>query len=81
MATNLISVPVYKINSNGVLYSNPIFRAIAFPATAITVLPVGTPDNVVNGALIYSIVKSPATGGNEYYSNLTVAQIITLANA
>jgi hypothetical protein len=78
---NLVSIPVYRINSNGELYTNPTFRAMAFPAAGVFAQPVGTPNNVVSGAFIYSVIKSSATGGTEYYSSLTVAQIITAANA
>jgi hypothetical protein len=85
MATNLITVPIYRVNSapfDGLGTTSIVYyRNFALPATGIAVQPVGTPNNVVNGALIYSAIKTPAFGDAVLYSNLTVAQVITLANA
>lgn len=91
MATStLITVPVYAINSTLVdrsLY--PYGRPIAFAGATLNVQP-NTSTGTVNSleaarqsgaALVYSSVLSSVTGTTTFYSNLTVAQIITLANA
>lgn len=87
MATaTLITIPVYKINSNQLidrtqyLYGMPMAFAgasvVAQPNSGTTVhaLRAGT-------ALVYSKVMSSATGTTVFYSNLTVAAIVALANA
>lgn len=78
MSTNLITVPIYQINSNEKFLA---MKQFAFPATGLFVQPVSPPLNSVNGALIYSQITSPATGQTAFYSNLTVAAVIALANA
>lgn len=92
MATaTLIAIPVYQINSNNVInrtlypYGNPIYFA---GATLQVQTNVG--DGTLNslqagrqagGALIYSAIRSSVTGDAIFYSNLTPAQVATLANA
>jgi hypothetical protein len=80
MATNLVSLPIYKQGSNNNLNSpNAVY--MAFPSTGLLVQPVNPPLNNVNGALVYSMIRSAADSKSDYYSSLTVAAIITLANA
>jgi hypothetical protein len=84
MATNLITVPIYRINSNQTFDFIAGFnyrRDFVLPATNLAAQPVSTPNNVVNGAFIYSAIKTPAFGDAVLYSSLTPAQIQTLANA
>lgn len=83
MAT-VINVKVYKINSNNII---PGLYGVdmAFGAASIVAQPVtgstlaerqgGTP------VLLYSALTSSATGSTVFYSPLTVAQIVTAANA
>ena len=78
MATNLISVLIYRVNSSAFDSGG---RSFALPAANIAVQPVGTPNNVVNGTFIYSAIKTPAFGDAVLYSNLTVASVIAAANA
>jgi hypothetical protein len=82
MATNLISVPIYRINQSQTFEGGAIaWRVFALPATGLMAQPVAHPHNTVNGAQIYSAIKTPATGDAVLYSSKTVAEIITLANA
>ena len=83
MATNLITVPIYRVNSSGFdsITGLGYRRDFALPATGIAVQPVGTPNNVVNGAFIYSAIKTPAFGDAVLYSSKTVAEVVALANA
>ena len=77
---NLVSLPIYRVNSS-VTFENPSFRAFAFPAAGVFAEPVGTPTNIINGAYIYSKIKSAATGGVEFYSSKTVAEVVTACNS
>jgi len=91
MATaTLITIPVYQINSNQVIDRSlyPFGKPFAFAGATLNVQPnVGTSLNELQagrqpgGALIYSAVRSSSTGDTVFYSNLTVAAIIALANA
>jgi len=90
MATaTLITVPVYQINSTVVdrnLY--PFGKPIAFAGASLNVQPnTGSTLNELQagrqpgGALIYSAILSTPTGSTVFYSNLTVAAIVSAANA
>jgi hypothetical protein len=79
---NLITLPIYKLNGiafepNGTRY----YRDFAVPSAGIVAQPVAHPNNVVNGAIIYSAIKSAHLGDAVLYSNKTVAEIVTAANA
>lgn len=78
MATNLITIPVYGINSD---QKFSVMKELAFPATGLFAQPVAPPLNNINGNLIYSQITSSVTGTTAFYSNLTVAAVISLANA
>lgn len=90
MATStLITIPVYAINSqlqDRTLY--PFGNLMQFAGASLQVSPnsgttlqqlqaAATP----GAALVYSRVRSSVTGDAIFYSNLTPAQIQTLANA
>jgi hypothetical protein len=91
MATaTLITVPVYQINSTNVINRSlyPYGMGVAFAGASILVQPnTGTELNDLQaggqagGALIYSKITSAATGETVFFSSLTVAAIVTLANA
>jgi hypothetical protein len=87
--TTAVSIPVYQINQtlqDRTAY--PYGNVIAFAGASIMAQP-----NSFNSlqdlqaarqpgaALIYSIVRSSTNPGVRYYSNLTVASIVTLVNA
>lgn len=82
---NLFSVPIYRVNSSPFdglgTTSIRYYRDFALPGANVAVQPVGTPNNVVNGAFIYSAIKTPAFGDAVLYSSKTVAEVVTLANA
>jgi len=87
-AGTIISVPIYQINSNQVIDRNlyPFGKPVLFGVAGLVVQP-NSGVNLVDlqagrqagGALIYSVLKSSATGDTVFFSNLTVAQILTLA--
>lgn len=91
MATaTLITIPVYQINSDQVINRSlyPYGMPVQFAGATLNVQP--NSFNTLNdlqagrqpgGALIYSKVISSATGSTVFYSNLTPAAIVTLANA
>jgi len=90
MATStIIAVPVYAINSTLVdrtLY--PYGMSVQFAGASLNVQPnTGTSLQQLQAAatpgaaLIYSRVRSSVTGDTIFYSNLTPAQVATLANA
>ncbi len=90
MATaTLIAVPVYAINSQLVdrtLY--PYGMSVQFAGASLNVQPnTGTTLQQLQAAatsgaaLVYSRIKSSVTGDAIFYSNLTPAQVATLANA
>lgn len=91
MATaTLITVPVYQINSNNVINRNlyPYGMPVQFAGATLNVQPNSFSSlsdlqagRQPGGALIYSMVRSAATGDAIFFSNLTPAQIATLANA
>lgn len=91
MATaTLITIPVYSVNSQPAYdrSSYPFGKPIAFAGDSLQVQPVtGTTVNdyeagrTRGAALVYSAVRSSATGDTVFYSNLTVAAIVALANA
>lgn len=91
MATaTLITIPIYQINSaavNRTLY--PYGNPMAFGGASIMVQP-NTSDGTLNslqagrlagGALIYSAVSTSVQPGTVFWSSLTVAAIVSLANA
>lgn len=87
--TTLITIPVYAINSALVDRTvNPYGNLWAFAGAGIVVQP-NTFTTLQDlqaarspgAALVYSRITSNATGTTVFYSNLTVAAIITLANA
>ena len=83
---NAIQVPIYQINSNNVMnrtlwpYGMPvIFGTAGFSAqpvsfSALNDLQAGRQPG---GALLYSAISHPAYGTSVFYSNLTIAQIMT----
>lgn len=90
MATaTLITVPVYAVNSTLIdrtLY--PYGQPTLFAGASLQVVPnSGTTLRDFQAAaspgaaLVYSRVRSSVTGDAMFYSNLTPAQIATLANA
>ena len=90
MATaTLITVPVYAINSTLVdrtLY--PFGMSVQFAGASLNVQPnSGTALQQLQAAatsgaaLVYSRIRSSVTGDTVFYSNLTPAQVATLANA
>lgn len=90
MATVLITIPVYQVNSGPQVDRSvyPYGMPVAFAGASLNVQPnTGTTLNELQagrqsgGALIYSKIISSATGSTVFYSNLTVAAIIALANA
>lgn len=91
MATaTLISIPVYSVNSQAAYDRSayPFGRVMAFAGASLQVQPItGTTVNdyeagrTRGAALVYSAVRSASTGDTVFYSNLTVAAIISLANA
>lgn len=92
MATaTLIAIPVYQINSNNIInrtqypYGNPIYFAGA-TLQVQSVVGDGSLNSIQAGrqagaALIYSAIRSTATGDTVFYSNLTPASVASLANA
>lgn len=82
-----IQVPIYQINSNNVinrsLYPygmNMIFGTAGISAqpnsfTQLSDLQAGRQPG---GALIYTAISTAAYGSSVFYTNLTVAQIMTL---
>jgi hypothetical protein len=78
----VVTIPIYRINqtpfeAQGTRY----YRDFALGAAGLAVQPVAHPHNVVNGAIIYSQINHPSYPNAALYSNLTVAAIVTLANA
>ena len=91
MATaTLIAIPVYQINSQQIIDRTlyPYGMSVQFAGATLNVQPnTGTTlqqlqaGGQAGAALIYSRVLSSATGSTVFFSNLTPAQIATLANA
>jgi len=97
MATaTLITIPVYQINSNFAVDRNlyPFGMPVIFAGASLNVQPnVGSSLKELqvqfgssaipptNTALLYSRVRSTATGDTLFFSNLTPSAIATLANA
>lgn len=75
---NLISVPVYAIG--GPSQTTGLPRDMAFPAQQLYVAPYRATPSTIGGVTINAQIQM---FGNEplYLTSLTVAQIITLANA
>jgi len=86
LLNSVIQAPIYQINSNTVIDRTlyPSGMPMIFGTGGITIQPNsgsklsdyqagGQP----GGALLYSRIKSAATGDTVFYSNLTVAQIIS----
>ncbi len=86
MATNLFLASVYKVVlSSGSGDYNP-YQTIAFPATGGAIMVTPAPSGTTsNGVTLNSIITVLPTGlvvpPGKYYSDRTVAQIQTLANA
>lgn len=91
MATaTLITIPVYQINSNQIIDRNlfPYGKPIVFAGASLNVQPNSFTSlqqlqagGQAGAALIYSAIISSTTGTTVFYSNLTPAAIVTLANA
>lgn len=80
MANALATIAIYRINSSVTFEAtNRQYPYIfpGFPTAGVFVEPVLTPNNIVNGAFIYSRIKTTATGTNEYWSSQTVATIVS----
>lgn len=89
MATTLVSIPIYQINSNQVINRNlyPYGMPVLFAGTSIAVqsnsfqslrdLQAG---GTSSGALIYSAVTSSVYPNTVFWTNLTQTSIATLFN-
>lgn len=82
----VISAPIYQINSNQVIdrTSYPYGMTMLFGSGGAVIQPnFGSTladlqaGRTAGGALLYTRIKSSATGDAVFYSNLTVAQILT----
>ena len=82
----VVQAPIYQINSTKVVDRNlyPYGQTMIFGTGGINIQPnTGTSLNqlqaggVAGGALVYTRITSSATGDTVFFSNLTVAQIIT----
>lgn len=76
----ILSVPVYKINSRQV-FNGPVYIGIAY-AQMQSVWPLsGDPNsNLVSGNYVYSVINTTGTTqfpGNSYYTSLLAANIIS----
>lgn len=76
-ATNLIALTIYKIGSTG-LYPGGLY--MDFPSTGINVFPV-TGAQTVGTAILYARVNTPGQPGMDFYTDRTVAQILTATNS
>lgn len=83
-----ILVPVYQINSNNIINRSlyPYGMPTVFGTAGMSAQPVSfnqlsdiQAGRQAGGALIYSAITTAAYGSSVFYSNLTVAQIMTLA--
>lgn len=87
-AGTIINVPIYQINSGPQVDRNlyPYGMPVAFGVgTMLAQANSGSQlldyqaGKTAGAALVYSRIKSSATGDTVWYSSLTIAQIITLA--
>ncbi len=87
----LITVPIYQINSTQLIDRTlyPYGMSVIFAGSSINVQP-NTTSGPINqlqacgqagAALIYSRIRSSATGDTIFFSSLTAAQVATLGNA
>lgn len=80
----IVSIYVYKINSNYVI-PNPYGTPMAFGVAGLQVQPnTGSTINQLRDgttAFLYSAVRHTSTGTDIFYSSATVAQIVSAANA
>jgi len=92
MATaTLIAIPVYQINSTQFIDRSlyPYGMSVQFASATLNVQPNTSSGaikelqacGIAGAALIYSRVRSAATGDTIFFSNLTAAAIAALANA
>lgn len=80
MANNFISLAIYQIDGNGEYDSSfPIFRN--FPVGGLFIRGITPPLNAARGVLCYGAVRSWAHGNHQYYTNLSMAEIVALANS
>ena len=86
-ATSIL-VPIYQINSNNVINRSlyPYGMPTMFGTAGMAAQPVSFNElkdlqagRQAGGALIYSSITAAAYGSSVFYTNLTVAQIMTLA--
>lgn len=90
MASTLLnavfSAPIYQINSNQVVDRTlyPYGQTMLFGTGGANIQPnTGTALNqlqaggIAGAALVYSRIKSSATGDTVFFSNLTIANILT----
>jgi hypothetical protein len=82
----LFVAPIYGINANS--YGTAQGRGIAFPSQGVVVRPVVLDDSfdgTFNGVTVNSVIQLLPSGLSlsqpQYYSNKTVSEIATLANA
>lgn len=79
MANNFVNLAIYQINSHNEYNPEfPIYRD--FPIGGLVIRDVSPPLNVARGVLCYGAVRSWAHGNREYYTDLSMAQVIALAN-
>lgn len=76
MANNFINIAIYQIGT----FSDSTFPKFCdFPIGGLFVRGVDTPLNTARGVLCYGALRSWAHGNKEYYTNLTLAQILSLS--
>lgn len=82
----VIQAPIYQINSNNVVNRTlfPYGQTMIFGTGGLQIQPVGFSSladlqagRQPGGALCYTAITSAATGTTVFFSNLTVANIIT----
>lgn len=90
MATVLIAIPIYQINSNQIIDRTlyPYGESIFFAGQSLNVQPNSgstlqqlQAGGQAGAALIYSRILSSATGTTVFFSSLTPSAIQSLANA
>lgn len=86
LLNSVIQAPIYQINSNNVLNRTlyPYGMNMIFGTGGLGIQPVSGSQlsdfqagRQPGGALIYTAITSPAYAGTVFYSNLTIANIIT----
>jgi hypothetical protein len=82
MANTFVNIAIYQIDSDNLFNNNPPFPVFMdFPASGLHIREVSPPLNTTRGVSCYGAMKSWAHGKHEYFTNLTMAEIVVLANA